>query len=151
MQNLVSMVELLGRYSKMGPLPQFTLEPRTARRTNRPNDSAASSPGQRHKVRQRLSPAEQTELVERYTAGASMNELMKAFRLGKGTVRGLLEEAGVVRHQRRLAEAELQQAERLYIEGLSLGRVGEQLGFSADAIWLALRRRGVAMRRPWER
>lgn len=147
-----TLVELLGRYSKFPALPQFTLEPCTARRTGRPRESTPNLPRKRHKIRQRLSPAQQTDLIERYTTGASMNELVAAFQLSKGAVHGLLEDAGVTRRMNIPTASQVAEAERLYVkESWSLKRIGQHLGYNTATIHRHLKRRGVVMRRPWER
>ena len=146
--NKTAMVELLGRYSRLRPLPKFTLASCTARRTDL---SADSKPQKRHKVAQRLSPQQRATLIEAYVAGASSRRLMEQFGLGKGPVLDILNEAGVVRKPRVMTQAQIAKAAALYGKGWSTITLGEHFGFNPGTVWLKLKQDGVPMRQPWER
>ena len=71
---------------------------------------------------------------------------MKDYGIGKGSVLRLLREAGLTLRNRRLSPADLESAVELYQSGLSLKAVGEQLGFSIDAVRGGLLRAGQQLR-----
>jgi hypothetical protein len=76
---------------------------------------------------------------------------MKRYHIGKGTALSILNEAGVVRGQRKATAEEIGEAARLYRAGWSLERIGQHLGFDGMTIYRHLIYLGVQMRRPWER
>jgi hypothetical protein len=78
-------------------------------------------------------------------------ELTTKYDIGKGTVLRLLDDAGVIRAQHRLTMGQLEEAGTLYVQGWSLSRLGEHFGFDQATIWNGLKRKGVTMRKPWER
>jgi hypothetical protein len=75
---------------------------------------------------------------------------MKRYGIGKGTVLGILDKAGVIRRQRHLTAGQVAEAVVLYRQGWSLVRLGEYFGFDQSAVWSTLKRQGVVMRRPWD-
>ncbi len=77
--------------------------------------------------------------------------LVKQFDLSKGAVLRILDEAGVIRRQRRATAEQLNEAVELYAQGWSLVRLSQHLGFGQSTVWLWLKERGVVMRRSWER
>jgi transposase len=103
-----------------------------------------------HQARRRLGSEAITLLITDYQAGASAAALMKQYGIGKGTVLGILNEAGAIRRRRCLTNEQLAEAAELYRQGWSLVRLGERFGFDQSAVWSALKRQGVTMRRPWE-
>jgi hypothetical protein len=57
-----------------------------------------------------------------------------------------LREQGVRIRSLPMMPAEVLQADRLYAQGLSLARIGDQLGYDASTVHRALRVSGVTMR-----
>jgi hypothetical protein len=104
-----------------------------------------------HNVQKRLGPELLAQLVAEYRAGSATTALMAKYHIGKGTVLGVLHEAGVIRSQRRATSSQLQEAAELYNQGWSLERVGQHLGFEDSPVWLWLKQLDVPRRRPWER
>lgn len=98
-----------------------------------------------------LGPETIAQLVADYQAGLPAGALMKRHGIGKGTVLGILHDAGVVRRREVLTDEQLAEASELYQQGWSLVRLGEYFGFHQSAVWSGLKRLGVEMRRPWER
>lgn len=138
-------MELLGRYSKFPPLPQFTRESRTARPTDR------SHRPQRYKIAQRLSAHERAAVVAAYVAGASSQQVATQFQISKPAVLDLLREAGVVRVRHFMSPEQVVEAAGLYGQGWSIAKIAEQLKFGQRTVWRNLTLHGVPMRRPWER
>jgi len=140
-------VELLGRYSKFSPLPQFTLEPCTARRTGRPGGSGADVTKRRHALTVRLSMKQRQDLIKAYATGTPSSEILKQFGVSKGALWKLLGDAGILRKVNSPTDEHLAEAERLYVEERwSLGRIGQHLGFANTTIYRHLKLRGVPIR-----
>jgi hypothetical protein len=115
------MVELLQRYSKLANLSKIGQYDRSR--------SVPVVRPQVHALKRRLRPEDITQLVADYQAGSSSTALMKKYQLGKGTILGILREAGVIRQQRKLSKTQLDETAALYSQGWSLVRIGERLDF----------------------
>jgi hypothetical protein len=93
----------------------------------------------------RLTPGQETELVERYRAGALRLELASAYGIHKSTVTDI-----VGRHEaqrtRGLTEPEAARAVEMYRTGASLVDVGNAFGVNATTIRNNLMKLGVARR-----
>ena len=94
----------------------------------------------------RLELAQRKQLVERYQSGVTVYELAEAFCCNRTTVSKVLKRLGVTLRMKPLTTEQIDEAVTLYEQGLSLARVGEQIGASARTIQLRLRERGIAMR-----
>lgn len=81
-----------------------------------------------------------------YENGTSTTELTVTYRLSKASVLKLLQDAGVQMRRQGLNDEQTEEAIRLYALGLSLMRVGEQLGFRQSTVASALRAAGVRIR-----
>ncbi|PEG33009.1 helix-turn-helix domain containing protein [Mycolicibacterium agri] len=98
-------------------------------------------------MNRRLSPAEQTQLVEEYRGGRSTYELAHQFRIHRRTVVTHLERHGVpVRPQLKMTPTVVEQAKRLYADGHSLAAIGDDLGVDATTVLNALKKAGVNLR-----
>jgi len=86
--------------------------------------------------------------VADYEAGIPTTQLTTKYSIGKGTVLRLLRAHGVQLRHQSLTEPEIQQVIQLYVQGLSLARVGERFGRDASYIALVLERAGVPRRDP---
>lgn len=98
-----------------------------------------------------LDPAAQLEVVAAYQAGASMNEVARAFKMHRTTVVAILKRHGVPQRPRVMSPEQVQAARELYESGLPLAAVGERLGFNGLTIANRLRALGVQLRGPNER
>jgi DNA invertase Pin-like site-specific DNA recombinase len=89
------------------------------------------------------------QLVARYRAGETVKALAREFGLHHGTVRGVLQDAGItIRTRRRLTTQQLEEAKRLYLAGQSTTEIGERFGCYASTIGRALLKLGVTLRPP---
>ncbi len=86
-----------------------------------------------------------------YQAGAGMRELAERWSVHRTTVAGHLRRGGVALRRQGLSDEPLDEAVRLYGDGLSLQRLAERYGCDAETVRQALLRRGVRLRAPWER
>jgi len=86
------------------------------------------------------------DLVVRYRAGASANDLAAQFKIHRRTVSAHLHNHGVTMRGQSLAEAQVSLAINLYGQGLSVAQIGTRLSVNGGTVWLALRASGVQMR-----
>jgi transposase-like protein len=89
---------------------------------------------------------ERSELVERYEAGESANDLARRFGVHRTTVTQQLKRAGVQTRCRSLSKRDVAKAVKLYRDGKSLAQVGDHLGVHANTIRKALLEAGVETR-----
>jgi hypothetical protein len=136
------MVEVVGRWSNLSEqgerlqvlvemVPSGLVEPivRTKKRISR-----------------RLRQPEIEELVAGYKAGASVYELGRHFQIHRDTVASILERQNVPRRGRPLTPAQIDEAVKLYGEGLSLAKIAPKLGCHPSTVRLALLEAGVRLR-----
>jgi hypothetical protein len=136
------MEELVGRYSKLPPLPKLGQTTRS-----RPQ----SVPAVRiHDARKRLGPDQVAQLVTDYQLGQPTTALMVTYGLGKGTVLNLLRAEGVPLRNQGICLQDLPEAIRLYEQGWSLLRVGEHFSCDGETVRKTLRTAGVVIRQPHE-
>ena len=86
------------------------------------------------------------ELITAYEAGSTVYQLAEQFKINRRTVGEILKRHNVKTRWQRLTETDVDEAERLYAQGLSLARIGKQLDVSGGAVRLRLLRRGVQLR-----
>lgn len=157
MSRLITMVELrvnvLGHYSKqvhlferLKKVHRFTLCSKT--RLPAPTDQIVPKS---HKIVHRFDNVTRACIVDEYRAGAPTTELMKRYKIGKGTVLDILKTAGVTMRSQGLAPTDLGRAITLYQAGLSLKQVACHFACDPETIRKALHTAGVRVRKPWER
>jgi DNA invertase Pin-like site-specific DNA recombinase len=88
-----------------------------------------------------------TELVASYQAGTTVNALARTYRIDRTTVLEHLRRQGVQRrHPRRLQQADIDKAVKLYGEGASLDSVALELRIGATTVRRLLNKAGVEIR-----
>ena len=97
-------------------------------------------------VARRISTETVDQLVSDYKSGVPTTELTGRYGLAKSSVLKLLADRGVVMRRQGLTDAEMEEAIRLYKQGLSVLDVGERIGRSSTVVWRALKKHGVALR-----
>lgn len=109
--------------------------------------SAALLP-QVRQLSERLGSEEVTELVARYLDGASTRRLAEELDVSRSALTRLLRAEGVQVRSRRnlLTETNIDEAARLYTEGLLLRQVAARFEVSTETVRLALVRRGTHLR-----
>ncbi len=95
-------------------------------------------------VQRRLSQPEVEALLADYEAGGRFGELAKVYGIHRTTVSAHVARAGKTRGQ--LTEAQVDEAVRLYGQGLSLRAVGNRLNVTDKTIRRVLDRQAVAVR-----
>jgi len=130
--------EVVVRYSRssdlLGRLQRVRDQVRSLHSVQR--DDSAYTP---YRLLQRLDAATKAGLVRDYEAGTPTTQLTKSYGLSKASVLKLLQDAGVSLRRQGLDDEQTAQAIRLYESGLSLARVGEQVGFGPSSVANALR------------
>ena len=85
-------------------------------------------------------------VIAGYEAGLDLNELSTAFAADRRTLANRLEQRGIPRRSRRLADEQIQEAIMLYTDGWSLARIAEHFGVHPESIRYRLQRAGVVLR-----
>jgi DNA-directed RNA polymerase specialized sigma24 family protein len=91
-----------------------------------------------------LTDSQRSELVARYQGGESSNALACEFDIDRRTATRIIRTARAeVRYR---VEVGVETARELYESGLSLARVGQELGVSAPTVLNRFRQAGIATR-----
>src|SRR5665647_3899832 len=81
-------------------------------------------------VQRRLTLEQQSEVVQRYQAGAQMSYLAQHFGVHRSTVSAILKRHGVSTRQSGLSADQIDQAVLLYGQGKSLAAIGNKLALT---------------------
>jgi hypothetical protein len=123
-----------------------------AKLTAGPSTQVRAPAARETKRARRLTPEEEVAIWQGYQAGATMAALATEHRITRETVSVVLKRNGVpIRQPRRMDAAGVKRAIRLYAQGWSTERVGDDLGFDAKTIANQLNAAGVRVRGPHER
>ncbi|MFJ3896840.1 helix-turn-helix domain-containing protein [Streptomyces sp. NPDC090083] len=123
----------------LGALPDPTTP--LPRRERRPKTGRAK----------RLKEEQVAKLCQAYKAGATLQQLSDDFDIVPMTVSAILKRQGIKTRWRKLTEADVDEAERLYTQGMSLAKIGDRLGVTDCAVRYRLIKREVKMRGPHDR
>jgi hypothetical protein len=93
-----------------------------------------------------LSEAQVKEIIAAYKSGSTTYELAMQYGIHRMRVSRILERSQVLRRRRVMNDLDAYQAIELYKSGLSLVRVGEQVGYTSNAIRKALIDNGIVTR-----
>lgn len=96
----------------------------------------------------RLKDEQEAKLCDTYEVGATRKQLADDFGIAPKTVTAILKRRGIKSRWCKLTEADVDEAVRLYGQGLSLERVGERLGVNGGTVHYQFKKRGVQMRSP---
>lgn len=97
-------------------------------------------------TQRRITGDEVQAVLAGYRAGKSVYELATEHSCHRTTIRGILKRSGVTMRRIPAREDQIREMVRLYESGLSLVKVGEQVGFSDGTVHRYLREQGVPMR-----
>jgi DNA-directed RNA polymerase specialized sigma24 family protein len=109
------------------------------------DEPAAEPVRELYQPQTRLTEVQRDELIRRYIAGERAFELAIDFGLHRVTVANVLVRAGK-RRSRLMTQPECADAIRLYAEGWTCARIGEELDRSKDAVRRALHAADVELR-----
>jgi hypothetical protein len=106
-----------------------------------------SSPTPSRRVKDRLDHAAVADICAQYQAGVDPSELATTYGLAKNRVAQLLIREGIpIRHRNTgLSPTQTAEATRLYLAGMSLVQVGQELGFSQSSAYDVIKRTNVPM------
>jgi hypothetical protein len=149
MTRLITLVELIGRYSKLVNRPLHGQLSYISQKSHRRSPGATAP--RVHNAQKRLGPELVAQLVADYQAGDSTPKLMSKYGIGKGAALSILEHHGVPRRNQGLSDADIPRAAELYQAGQSLRAVAGHFGCDAETVRKALHASGIAVRQPWQR
>jgi hypothetical protein len=89
-------VEVMTRYSNHVKLMSWLVNLQRELDRQAPVQRPATIAPRVHKLERRLAPEVFDQIIRDYQAGSSSNQLMRDYKLGKGTVLRILHEAGVI-------------------------------------------------------
>ena len=125
-------IECLAQESTVRPRPP-------ERRPRRPRDNH---------VQRQLPLEEVQQLIARYLAGATVQELADAFEVHRTTALTLLERNQIPRRGRVWTAELTDRAVALYADGLSCASIGRQLRVAPETVRKGLLAVGITLRRP---
>jgi uncharacterized protein (DUF433 family) len=136
-------VELIGRNSNLGHVCKEWADLRR-RISESPRRAAFSGTPPRSK--RFLVPTDIDDIVHRYEAGETIEQIGAHYGISKTRVAFVLREQGVAIRRQGLTDARLTEAAELYAAGRSLAWLGARYGISHTAVAAALRHQGVRLR-----
>lgn len=108
--------------------------------------STVGRTGTEKSSQKRLTPDERAVVARKYEAGATADELAAELGCHPTTVRSAVKANGVAMRLAKTTMEQTDEAVRLYRSGLSMVKVGDQLGLSARTIFSIVHERGVKTR-----
>ncbi len=99
-----------------------------------------------HRTIHRLTAAEIDDSIAGYQAGATTRQLGRTFGVDRRTVARTLASRGVELRGAPMTLGHVEEAAKLYAQGLSLARIADRLGYHTTTIHLRLKSAGVLMR-----
>jgi hypothetical protein len=139
----VGKVELIGRNSNLSHLCKRWSELR--KRINEAPQRPASS-GTPPRSKRFLLPTDIDDIVHRYHAGETTQQIGAHFRISKSRVATVLREEGITIGRQGLTSEQSAEAEMLYSDGKSLAWLGARYDVSHTTVAAALRRQGMQLR-----
>ena len=141
------LVELIGRNSNLGHLCKqwADLRKRIAESQARPPLLAQDVPRPRSK--RFLTTENVADIVARYEAGETTQQIGTPYGISKTRVANVLCEQGVAIRRQGLSDIQVDEAATLYTAGKSLAWLGAHYGVSHTTVATALRRQGLQLRR----
>jgi hypothetical protein len=139
-------VEAIGRNSNLGHLCEKFADLR-----KHINESPARPPLSRHDVprlrsKRFLTAQEVTDIVDRYEAGETTQQVGNRYGISKTRIATILREHGITIRRQGLADELVSEAATLYVAGRSLAWLAARFDVSHTTVAAALRRHGVTLR-----
>ncbi len=138
-------MDLIRAYSKKGYLTQRFADLHTGLENRRSRTPEPVRPPSKTRKRH-LKQSEIDDIVAKYDAGATSNQLVAATGLAKETILRLLHQHGAAIRRQGLSTLDVTQAAALYRDGRSLAWIGNLYGVSHTTVRAALIKLGVMMR-----
>ena len=131
-------MDLLATYSKLDSVQKAL---RRALAVPLAEGASQRRPAQRvHRLERRLTGDEVAELVDLYRGGTPLAQICETYNMAAPSVRRHVSDAGYPLRAPKMTCEQEQRAIQLYATGLSLAKVGAELGFHPTAINGVLRR-----------
>jgi transposase len=108
-------------------------------------------PIRERRIVRKLTADEVNSLIAGYKAGTTVHQLADRFKIHRATVSGHLHGHGGQMRMRGMSGEQVNRAAALYRQGWSAAPIGIHFGVDVTTVWRKLRRRGVDMRKPYER
>ncbi len=139
--------EAIGTYSNLGHLCK-----RWAELRKRINESPARPPrsrkdGPEPRSKRLLTTQDITDIVHRYEAGETTQQIGARYGISKTRVAAVLREQGITIRRQGLNEEQVNEAVALYGAGKPLAWLGARYGVSHTTVAAALRRQDLQLRR----
>jgi AraC-like DNA-binding protein len=136
-------VEAIGRNSNLAHLGKrwADLRKHISESPRRPASSGTPPRPKRYLV-----PADIDDIVHRYDAGETTEQISAHYGISKTRVAFVLREQGVTIRRQGLTQQRLTEAADLYAAGRSLAWLGARYGISHTTVAAALRRQGMQLR-----
>jgi Mor family transcriptional regulator len=134
-------VEAIGRNSNLGHLCKRWFELR-----KRVNESSRRPSGTPPRSKRFLVAADIDDIVHRYHAGETIEQIGAHFRISKSRVATVLREQGIPIRRQGLTIEQSAEAKTLYSDGKSLAWLGARYDVSHTTVAAALRRQGMQLR-----
>jgi hypothetical protein len=139
-------VEAIGKNSNLGHLCKKWTDLR-----KRINESPARPPlsrqdGPKPRSKRFLTAQDITDIVRRYEAGETTQQIGNRYGIFKTRVATVLREQGIVIRRQGLDDAQVSEAATLYTAGKSLAWLGARYGVSHTTVAAALRRNRIGLR-----
>ena len=93
-----------------------------------------------------LRPEDTADIVARYEAGETTQQIGTRYGISKTRVATVLREQGITIRRQGLTEGQARDAATLYVSGKSLASLGTRFGVSHTTIAAVLRQQGVQLR-----
>lgn len=139
-------MEAIGRNSNFAYLSRkcSDLRERIAESSPRPRSSEQDAPKPRSK--RFLSPEDVADIICRYQAGETTQQVGTRYGISKTRVATVLREQGVTIRRQGLTTEQAGEAAALYVAGQSLAQLGARFGVSHTTVAAELRKQGVQVR-----
>lgn len=114
--------------------------------TSPPRPHLSGQDIQKHRSKRFLSPTDITDVVRRYEAGETTQQIGTHFGISKVRVAAILREQGVTIRRQGLTVDQAREVATLYTAGASLASIGARFNVSHTAVAAELRKQGVQLR-----
>jgi hypothetical protein len=140
-------VELIGRNSNLAHMSRKWPELRERIKQSLPRPHLSGQDVTRPRSKRFLTAQDITDIVARYEAGETTQQVGTRYGVSKTRVAAVLREQGVTIRRQGLNHEQVDEAAARYAAGRSLAWLGARYGVSHTTVATALRRQGIQLRR----
>ena len=139
-------MEAIGTYSNLGHLCKKWADLRERINTSSPRPPLSHQDGPKPRSKRFLTVQDITDIVHRYEAGETTQQVGDRYGISKTRAAITLREHGITIRRQGLDDKQISEAATLYAAGRSLAWLGRRYGVSHTTVAAALRRQGVPLR-----